>query len=748
MSNNCQDKNKVSPDMVLLMNRIPVLRFLKEPVRTLDDLYIKYPDGLSYGSFALVSPLNAESYFAEWKDISKKWYPINGNITSILEQTSSVLDIDFFGDNKGLKSLSKSKGQAIKINNIWTNIISSSTGENVNYKIVTTFVDGSVMSDSKVDGVIYRKRGNEYLRQAFDLTKSRTLIMNTVGDIRNMSIQNIILLKLGYYNKVSSKGYYTENDGGGAMYTISSDLGADDGFLTLKATKQTLSVSLVLEQTGSVSTKQAGVTGDGKTDDTKQLKVFVASLSKLVFTPHFIGDMLIKDKIDFDGTGITYKTLHFDCIFRSDFSGNEHILKFSNLSHKVFSGYIYVYGKGAFNYDTRTNYDGVIITNSFKLNIQFLEINYTKHYGLRIEKRAGDGTSNSFINIGFLRGSRCGVSADSRHLPTKIRSFENNGTSGSPVQYSSIVTDRDLVIEDHVNFIKIGNHLHQIIAKTGINTYNVFPCLSKDVVVNDTQAYFIYGGLLYTYGGDVSCLRIDNIDAINCGVGYRLGALYPGSVGNFTSQACGIAIALGLTNQSGAVGGNIDNGYFEVNEFDLVKVTYYPRVGLNINTTVSLDFSKSLAMSALQFTTNESNYRTFDDIIINKEGRYYGYSGGNKGKIREGNIDINFKPTFSSIETCFANNKIVKLSGSDSVTRLFGGDTTMLFVTGSGSNRNPTGSYTFQPSQSANINNLAAGESLVVGGMSYPTLFFIQRIPSSENWIIWWSEFDNMKRTV
>ncbi|WP_298938932.1 hypothetical protein, partial [uncultured Dysgonomonas sp.] len=88
-----------------------------------------------------------------------------------------------------------STGQAIKVGDIWTNILSSETGENVNYIEVSQFADGTEMSDSKLDNVIYRKKGDLYLRQAFDLTKSRTLTVNTVNDIRYMSLQNIILLK-------------------------------------------------------------------------------------------------------------------------------------------------------------------------------------------------------------------------------------------------------------------------------------------------------------------------------------------------------------------------------------------------------------------------------------------------------------------------------------------------------------------------------------------------------------------------
>lgn len=56
-------------------------------------------------------------------------------------------------------------GMFFKTGIIYSNILSSVTGEYVNYRVVTKWFDGSDMDDSKVDGVIYCKRGAEYLRK-------------------------------------------------------------------------------------------------------------------------------------------------------------------------------------------------------------------------------------------------------------------------------------------------------------------------------------------------------------------------------------------------------------------------------------------------------------------------------------------------------------------------------------------------------------------------------------------------------
>ena len=41
------------------------------------------------------------------------------------------------------------------------------TGENVNYRKTTTWHDGSLMDDSKVDGVIYLKKGSKYIKRVY-----------------------------------------------------------------------------------------------------------------------------------------------------------------------------------------------------------------------------------------------------------------------------------------------------------------------------------------------------------------------------------------------------------------------------------------------------------------------------------------------------------------------------------------------------------------------------------------------------
>ena len=112
-----------------------------------------------------------------------------------------ILDTDFFSSNE-----ETTEGCAIRVGNIWTNIISSTSGKNTNYKTVTTWWNNTSMDDSKVDGVIYRKKGDEYLCKSLDLSKSRSLIISDIEELKNINNTNVVLLRLGYYKDVKIVG--------------------------------------------------------------------------------------------------------------------------------------------------------------------------------------------------------------------------------------------------------------------------------------------------------------------------------------------------------------------------------------------------------------------------------------------------------------------------------------------------------------------------------------------------------------
>lgn len=97
---------------------------------------------------------------------------------------------------------------------------------------VTEWYDGTLMDDSKVDGVVYLKHklSGEYYLVNLPNWGQYFLEKDTVADLRAMSSTEILLLKMGYYKGVKLNGYYAKNDTPAPIeYYLSDTVDLDDG---------------------------------------------------------------------------------------------------------------------------------------------------------------------------------------------------------------------------------------------------------------------------------------------------------------------------------------------------------------------------------------------------------------------------------------------------------------------------------------------------------------------------------------
>lgn len=74
------------------------------------------------------------------------------------------------------------EGQEIRVNDVITNMISSRTGRDVNYKVVTKWWDGSDMDSSKVDNTIYRLKSDEYMKLCIPIYWIDADVFGAIGD--------------------------------------------------------------------------------------------------------------------------------------------------------------------------------------------------------------------------------------------------------------------------------------------------------------------------------------------------------------------------------------------------------------------------------------------------------------------------------------------------------------------------------------------------------------------------------------
>lgn len=78
----CTEDKTIGKDGAALLNAIPILRYPKEPVVYIEDLYKKYPQGGEYGWYAFVM---TAATFAYWDVHSKDWKLLSaGDLQTIL----------------------------------------------------------------------------------------------------------------------------------------------------------------------------------------------------------------------------------------------------------------------------------------------------------------------------------------------------------------------------------------------------------------------------------------------------------------------------------------------------------------------------------------------------------------------------------------------------------------------------------------------------------------------------------------
>ena len=82
-----------------------------------------------------------------------------------LSTTYTKAETDFLIQQLEEKASDKYNNESNSIANDIIKFIDINTGENVNYRETTTWNDGSAMTDAKVDGVIYIKKGTKYYKR-------------------------------------------------------------------------------------------------------------------------------------------------------------------------------------------------------------------------------------------------------------------------------------------------------------------------------------------------------------------------------------------------------------------------------------------------------------------------------------------------------------------------------------------------------------------------------------------------------
>lgn len=144
----------------------------------------------------------ASDFFAK-KDAS--------NLSAHSVSWRSALDL-YSRDEIDSKTSNKYNDEANSIANDIIKLIDINTGENVNYREVITWYDGTPMTDLKVDGDLYSKRGSKYYRRVINKDGELFLEKDTMAQMRYLTQLEILYLKAGVYKGVRLNGYYVKGD--------------------------------------------------------------------------------------------------------------------------------------------------------------------------------------------------------------------------------------------------------------------------------------------------------------------------------------------------------------------------------------------------------------------------------------------------------------------------------------------------------------------------------------------------------
>lgn len=147
-----------------------------------------------------------------------------------------------------------------KVGNYWTNLVDSNTGEGVNFEEVTTYVDGTAMSDAKVDGYWFKKlpasAGSGYVKRVVD---DEVPYKATLAQLR----ANVVLPY--FYKRIVTTDIGME----GEWYPDFSDTTSTDNTGTIIVNAQGIRIKRV--HSGYVDIRWFGAKldyGTGNTDDT------------------------------------------------------------------------------------------------------------------------------------------------------------------------------------------------------------------------------------------------------------------------------------------------------------------------------------------------------------------------------------------------------------------------------------------------------------------------------------------------
>lgn len=441
------------------------------------------------------------------------------------------------------------KVKAIKLaDGTVTNLVDKKTKLSVNYRPVTTYYDGSAMTNAKVDGDLYIKNGTTFYRKVIDKDGELFLEKDTMVQMRALTAFEILLLKAGVYKGVTLNGYYTEGDTPAPIqYFISQTSSVDDGGSVIVVDDIKLEHKFV----GFLDVRYYGVFSDG-VERTSAINTLIsyASLNNCIveFTePEYLVNSRLQSNRGIILPSNTKINTSVHTVFKSTpQDGGSYAVFYSANSENISINRLKVIGERGEHIGTTGEWGMGLSLNTCKnVNIEYLECNDCWGDGLYLGKVAV-GSSNENINIGYFKGDNnrrqgisvvtadglniksayisntkgtapeAGIDLEPNHPEDKLKSININnittkGNAGGGIIFVS------LQLNDTTPFIDITINNHTSIGEHGFSATGARATLVKgSIVLNNfkNENAPIYGMYIRNYANQPD-ITINNPVIIN-----------------------------------------------------------------------------------------------------------------------------------------------------------------------------------------------------------------------------------------
>lgn len=293
-------------------------------------------------------------------------------------------------------------------------------------------------------------------------------------------------------------------------------------------------------------------------------------------------------------------------------------------NYLVLTGSVQIIGTASNNNDMRTRYieHGVVCGADSKLgltgnsqNCDFGTIIGSNILGFALAYLA----NCHFSTTRQARGANAGSSnAHSiKYLQGFVDSFTLVSSSGGDIGQKSLLQVTDVALLDRITQFSdlrviIGGLPYDVLTVDSVNKQvSIYPQLPPSITSGDML--YVFGGAALIISNNTACTSIGVCEAIVCGYGLHIPALYGVSINSFTTEYCGIGI--GISTRSNAhIGTTLQLAYFEANKVDILYGWIVPSYScLTILQSIALNHKKIFNM--LAYTIGET--RRSDWAIMN-----------------------------------------------------------------------------------------------------------------------------------